>query len=141
MTPAEGIAKLGFRRWYERELIEGHVYFVTCFLSMILIAACLEQIDWKGPLPQLVYMMSAVVFGGALCIASLRRFSFLLARAECFGEQSSCQKCKTYGVLRVVGAGVVGNEESVLSAADNAWVRVQCKKCGHEWRIDNESDS
>ena len=76
MSPAEGIAKHGFRRWYERELIEGHVYLVTCILSLMLIAACLEQIDWRGPLVQLVFTRPHRV-GGAICtgVASLHFYS------------------------------------------------------------------
>ena len=135
MTPAERIAKLGFRRWYERELIEGHVYFVTCVLSLMLIAACLEQIDWRGPLVQLAFTLGAMVLGVWVCVAALRRYHFLMVRAECFGEQSSCGKCSTYGVLRVIGAGV---GEAKGLPADNTWIRVQCKRCGHEWRIDNQ---
>jgi hypothetical protein len=50
MTSAEGISKHGFRGWYERQLIEGHVYFVTWFLSLILVVACPELIDWRQPL-------------------------------------------------------------------------------------------
>ena len=137
MTPAEGIARFGFRRWYERELIEGHVYLITCVLSLTLIAACLEQIDWRAPLQQLLFTLCALVLGAALCIGSLRRYGFLLARAECFGAQSSCGKCGVYGILKVIGAGV-GDGRPVLDAADNPWVRVQCRKCGHEWRIDNQ---
>ena len=48
MTPADRIDKLGFRRWYERELIEGHAYLVTGFLSFIVIAVFLEEIDWRA---------------------------------------------------------------------------------------------
>jgi hypothetical protein len=136
MTPAEGIAKLGFRRWYERQLIEGHVYFVTCFLSMIMVAVCLEQIDWRQPLRELLLL---VYIGGGvfLCLMSMRRYSFLLARAECLARQSTCAHCLTYGVLQVLAAGAVFEEPKPRSPADNAWLRVRCKKCGHEWRIEN----
>jgi predicted nucleic-acid-binding Zn-ribbon protein len=103
----------------------------------MLIAACLEQIDWRGSLLQFAFTLSALVLGATLCVESLRRYNFLLARAECFGEQSSCGRCTTYGVLKVIGAGVDETRGSVLSAADNTWIRVQCKRCGHEWRIDN----
>ena len=137
MTPAEGIAKLGFRRWYERELIEGHVYLVTCVLSLMLIAACLEQLDWSGPLMQFAFTLTALVLGGALCVGALQRYNFLLARAECFGEQSVCRGCKVYGVLSVIDAGAGEPGSSPLTSADNSWVRVRCKRCGHEWRIDN----
>jgi hypothetical protein len=133
MTSAQGIAKFGFRRWYERQLIEGHVYFVTCFLSLIAIASALELIDWRAPFLQLLYMLAVITGCGAVCVTSLRRYQFLLARAECLGAQSSCEHCDTYGVLHVVGAGVRDDR----AAPDNPWIRVRCKKCGHEWRMDN----
>lgn len=137
MTPAERIAKLGFRRWYERELIDGHVYLVTCVLSLLMMAVALEQIDWRGPLLQFLFTLAALLLGAALCFESLRRYGFLLARAECFGEQSSCGQCRTYGVLQVLGAGVGERHSHPLAPPDNSWVRVRCKRCGHEWRIDN----
>jgi hypothetical protein len=137
MTPAEGISKFGFRRWYERQLIEGHVYFVTCFLSMIVVAVCLDQIDWRHPLRELLLL--AYVMGGVLlCLGSIRRYNFLLTRAECFGAQSVCAACATYGVVQVLAASARREAPGEKGFADNAWVRVRCKKCGHEWRIDNE---
>jgi len=139
MTPAEGIMKLGFRRWYERQLIEGHMYFVTCILSMLVVAVCLEQIDWRGPAGQIVFMLGAIAAGGAVCLGSLRRYSFLLARAEALGSQSSCAQCSAYGVLKVLGAGSGEKRvEGAQSDLDNSWIRVRCKKCGHEWRMEND---
>jgi hypothetical protein len=136
MTPAEGITKLGFRRWYERQLIEGHLYFVTCFLSMILVAVCLEQMDWKRPLGDLALV--AYVAGGLfLCLLSIRRYNYLLMRAECLAEQSVCAQCATYGVLQVLAAGAAPQETQEAANPDNLWLRVRCKKCGHEWRMDN----
>jgi hypothetical protein len=137
MTSAQGIAKLGFRRWYERQLIEGHVYFVTCFLSLIVIAAGLEMIDWQAPVLQFLYMLGVIAGSGALCVTSLRRYNFLLGRAECLGAQSCCQHCQTYGILLVVGSGARNARGGVFDAADDTWIRVRCKKCGHEWRMDN----
>jgi hypothetical protein len=136
MTSAEGIAKLGFRRWYERQLIEGHVYFVTCFLSMILVAVCLEQIDWRQPLRELLLIV--YIAGGVfLCLTSIRRYNFLLVRAECLARQSTCAHCTAYGVLQVLAADAGSERPMGASLADNAWLRVRCKKCGHEWRMEN----
>ena len=137
MTSAQGIAKLGFRRWYERQLIEGHVYFVTCFLSLIAIAATLELIDWHAPFLQFLYMLGVIAGSGAVCVTSLRRYNFLLGRAECLGAQSCCERCETYGILHVVGASAGAGRARLFDVTDNAWIRVRCKKCGHEWRMDN----
>ena len=138
MTPAQGIEKLGFRRWYERQLIEGHLYFVTCFLSLIALAAGLEQLDVRGPLLQQLGMVALIVGSAFLCFKSLRWYNFLLGRAEVLGAQSSCAQCSTYGILKVVeaGCGTPGSVEAA-SGGDNSWIRVRCKKCGHEWRMDN----
>ena len=138
MTSAEGIHKLGFRRWYERQLIEGHVYLVTCVLSMILVAACLEQMEWRGPVLQVVLMLSVIAAAGALCIVSLRRYNFLLCRAECLGAQSNCPHCSAYGVLQVTAAGTGERRpDGAAQLNDNPWIRVRCKKCSHEWLMDN----
>ena len=136
MTPAQGIAKLGFRRWYERQLIEGHVYFVTCFLSMILVAVCLDQIDWRQPTRELL-LITYVAGGVFLGLLSIRRYNFILWRAERFAEQSTCAHCATYGILQVLAAGAARDDSPPRALADNTWVRVRCKKCGHEWRMDN----
>jgi hypothetical protein len=137
VTPAEGITKFGFRRWYERQLIESHVWFVTCILSMILVAVCVEQIDWRAVGREFALVVY-IVGGCALAFASLRRYHFLLFRAECFGNQSTCEKCRAYGIVSVLDAGaVIGDGERETPASDNSWIRVRCKKCGHEWRMDN----
>jgi hypothetical protein len=137
MTPAQGIAKLGFRRWYERQLIEGHLYFVTCFLCMIVVAACLEQLDLRGPFLQQLWNGGWVAGAAYVCFKTLRWYNFLLARAETLGAQSSCTQCSTYGILKVIdaGHGMPASAEAA-AAGDNSWIRVRCKKCGHEWRMD-----
>ena len=43
MEPADSIRRLGFARWYERRLIEGHAWFVSGFMCMIAIAASMEE--------------------------------------------------------------------------------------------------
>jgi hypothetical protein len=40
--PASGIRRLGFRRWYERQLLESHFWLVSCILAMLLVAVCIE---------------------------------------------------------------------------------------------------
>lgn len=46
-TPAQGIARLGFRTWDERQLIESHVWFITGFLCAALILALTEDLNLR----------------------------------------------------------------------------------------------
>jgi hypothetical protein len=48
MEPADSIGRLGFSRWYERRLIEAHAWFVSAFVCVILVAACMEDLSLRG---------------------------------------------------------------------------------------------
>ena len=62
--PADAIRKLGFKKWYERQLIESHVYLVTCFLCLILVVAVLEGFSFRAPgLQPLVTLALCALFG------------------------------------------------------------------------------
>jgi hypothetical protein len=106
---------------------------------MIVIAASLEQIDWRASPTQIMFLLAVLVSGGALCVGSLRRYNFIMVRAECLGSQSSCPQCRVYGVLKVLsaGEGEDGRAGGLFTRPDNPWIRVRCKKCGHEWRMEN----
>jgi hypothetical protein len=124
---AEGIRKIGFRRWYERQLIESHVYFVTAFLSLIVVVAALEEFGAAAHASTRILMLALVVAGGVLCVWSFVRYQFMLARAVRAAERSTCSQCASYGLLDVV-------QRSESAAAP--WLRVRCRKCGHEWKIE-----
>ena len=61
MDIVQGIRKLGFRRWYERRLIEAHAFLITGFLALILAVAFLEL---RGETPaggqRVIYLLGAV---------------------------------------------------------------------------------
>ncbi|MGH8742527.1 MAG: hypothetical protein ACREUN_16515, partial [Burkholderiales bacterium] len=42
--PARSIERMGFKRWYERQLLESHAWLVTCILSAFAICAALELV-------------------------------------------------------------------------------------------------
>ena len=69
MSEAEGIRKLGFRRWYERQLIESHAWFVTCFLCLILALACAEDMEFKAGGVQPVLMLATIAAAGITAMA------------------------------------------------------------------------
>jgi hypothetical protein len=133
MSAATRIRKLGFRRWYERQLIEAHASLVTAFLTVIVIAVCLDQFHWQEggmkPLAMLLLMLAGI----ALCYKTVTCYFTTLFRAEHFAAQAVCGTCKTYGVLEVQGC-------ATAAAADcDDWLKVRCKKCGHDWTMTAEA--
>jgi hypothetical protein len=133
MSPSDGIRKLGFRRWYERQLIESHAYFVTCFLCLIVVVASLEGFSFRGDSVKPLITLMTVFAAGAVGVGALKRYKSLLDRAEHIAEHCTCERCATYGRLLVLGA----NKDLTPAAQSNSpWMRVQCRKCGHQWLIE-----
>jgi hypothetical protein len=133
MTAADGIRRLGFRRWYERQLIESHGFLVTGFLAMIALLAVLENFSPRAPGVSLIADLGLILGCSALCVWSLRRYHTILTRAEYVGEHSTCSRCTAYGALEIVQAG----RPQANAASDGApWLKVRCRKCGHQWMID-----
>lgn len=122
MEPARSIARLGFRKWYERRLIESHAWLVTAFLCAIVIAATLEGMSFKGN-PLVVLGPVGVAFvAGLIAWHGVRRFLQLLTEAEHFGSQSTCQSCRKYAAFDVL--------------SESPRMSVRCRKCAHQWTFD-----
>jgi hypothetical protein len=133
MTSAEGISKFGFRRWYERQLIESHAYLVTGFLSLILALACMEEFSVRGT-PGKALLMTALMAGAAvLCWAAVKRYRLVLERAERLAEQSVCGQCGVYGGLRLVASQRSG--DGAETGPPQEVLTVACRKCGHQWTM------
>jgi hypothetical protein len=138
MDVPASVARLGFRKWYERELIKCHAALVTCFLCGLLVASLLEAVDlvelgWK-PVSMLL-----VVFGAAtLGWFSWRTYITMLNRAELYGARSNCPSCRAYGRFKVLDSGMDTHpSDAALAVAPlpYAWMKVECRKCGTGWRM------
>jgi uncharacterized oligopeptide transporter (OPT) family protein len=133
MRVADYIQRHGFRRWYERQLIESHAYLALAFVALILLLSGVEVLgDAKGG-PYLA-MLAAAALGGVLMIVAWRRFTVLLTRAEPFAEGATCPACKAWGRFRVTGQESA-TEDDPPEAGRPHWLRVRCTQCSHEWRI------
>jgi hypothetical protein len=121
MEPARSIGRLGFRKWYERRLIEAHAWLLTALLCAIYVAVSLEAISFKGH--GLVWLGTAggAFVGGLIVWHGLRRFFAILREAERFSSQSTCRACKAYARFEVV--------------SEQPQITVHCRNCGHEWTI------
>lgn len=124
MTLAEGIRKHGFRKWYERQLLQSHAHLALTFCCLIGIFAAFEALvrfrHWTDQAIDIV----AIGLCLALGLWALRRYLFLLASAETAARQADCSDCKAYGRLELEASDASGEQ-----------VRVRCRGCGHRWDI------
>lgn len=126
MGIANGIRKHGFRNWHERELLGSHGWLVLTLLCAVAALAALETLMGSSEWADRAINTLAVTVSGAVGIVALRRFLYLLVRAQTAASQALCPKCETFGRLAVV------TEDRAES-----WVRVRCRNCSHEWAMDD----
>jgi hypothetical protein len=117
----ERIRRLGFRRWYERELIVGHGWLVACFLAMIVAVAGLELLSYREGFVELVADLSVVAGGTWLGWLGWSRYRLAMGRAGSIGDQAVCGGCGHFGFR----AGEAHGER--LSAS--------CPRCRRQWWI------
>jgi hypothetical protein len=128
MLIAERIRKLGFHRWYERQLIEAHASLVTALLCVIVVAVCLDQLRWQDGGFKAIAMMALSAAAALLCIKTVAIYFRVLFRAEHVAQQANCAHCGAYGALAIT--------EHSRAGADEEWLRARCRKCGHEWTVE-----
>ena len=132
MQTADDIRKRGFKKWYERQLIESHAYLVTCFLCLILVTALMEQTSLRAPGLKPFLMLALIGGGGLVGLFSLLRYRTIMGTAQRFSEHSVCAQCHAYAAFDVVESG--GSPATPESDSD-PWLRVRCRKCGHGWTM------
>jgi hypothetical protein len=110
----------GFRRWYERQLIECHAWLVSWFLGVIVLVSGLEVAGNNAS-----RLMGALLLLGGLAVTlySWKRYHLLLEVAERLGEQAVCPGCQAYGKFkdRVLRAGALARWRR--SCAGKPWRR------------------
>jgi len=129
MDVSDAIRSRGFKRWYERQLIEGHAYLVTGFLALIMMAISLEVIDFRQSAKGFAALLLVGAAGSALAMFAWRQFTYLLGRAEYFAERATCASCRTYARF------IVDKSSSDPDAVGGCTMQVRCRKCDHRWTI------
>jgi ABC-type nickel/cobalt efflux system permease component RcnA len=123
-----GLARTGFRKWYERQLVISHGWMAACFIGIIAVASGLELLsDYEG---------FAELFSNAVVIASAswitwvawKQYSTRMVLAEGIGEQAHCLNCGHYG-FKVDGRV---HAHGKMTAC--------CPKCGHRWPVSHAHD-
>lgn len=129
MDAASTIREQGFRRWYERQLVESHLWLVTGLLALIMMALTVEMVDVRGSFRGLAVIIVVGGGGAALTWYAWLRFTRQLALAEHLAGQATCASCREYAKLEVVAV------HADPEAAAGSSLRVRCRRCSHGWTI------
>ena len=125
MKLAEGIRRHGFRKWYERQLLQSHGHLVLTFLCLVGVFAAIDSMrdasGWSQRAEQVLTMALCTAVG----VWALRRYLYLLQHAELAAHQADCPQCEAYGRLELVQSDDSGQR-----------VTVRCRGCGHGWRME-----
>jgi hypothetical protein len=124
MKLAESIRKHGFRKWYERELLQSHAHLLLTFLCMIGMFAAFEALGQKSTWLDQAIDIVAIGLCAAIGVWALRRYLYFLNHAEATANQADCPGCKAYGRFSVESENA--KEQSLV---------VCCRKCQHRWTI------
>jgi DNA-directed RNA polymerase subunit RPC12/RpoP len=121
LDAVRSVAKVGFRKWYERRLIEAHAWLVTAVLCAVVFAVLFEGVSLRGNLLLVLGPVGTAFAAILICGYGVRRVLQILAEAERFGRQATCAKCGAYGRFSVED----------MPAAPAA----RCRKCAHRWLL------
>jgi len=125
----------GFRRWYERQLIECHAWLLSGFLGVIVLVGGIEVSAEGGTSRMLGAFL--VLVGLAITLYSWKRYRVMFEIAQRLGEQAVCPGCKVYGRFRVQSSWPAplpdGGDSLLEDHGRGVWLRAQCRKCGDEW--------
>jgi hypothetical protein len=121
---ATGIQKVGFRKWYERELLSSHAHMILAFLCIIGVMAAFEAFS-GGTLADKLFDAVAILICAGVGLWALRRYLALLMNAENIANQAICPHCAAYGLFTFL------SEDT-----HHQLTHVRCRKCAHEWTIE-----
>lgn len=124
MKLVDGIQRMGFRKWYERELLKSHAHLTLTFLCTVAVFAALEAAMHFRSLHDQIIDAVAILVSAAIGIWALRRYLYLLMHAEHVANQADCPQCGTYARFKLVD-----------DARPSDGVTVCCRECAHRWSI------
>ncbi len=124
MNLAFGIRKLGFRKWYERQLLQSHAAMALAFICLIGVMASFESVTKASGWPDTLADIVTLLVCGATGLWALRRYLQLLSYANAVASQADCPSCGVYARFKLIRAEGSG-EQAVVA----------CRGCDHHWTI------
>lgn len=126
MDAVTTIRRLGFRKWYERELLQSHANLVLLLLACVGLLGAAEVFSHRIALLEQIEVLASALASAVIGLYALRRYLYLLNHAEHVANQADCPNCGTYARFELVGEHAKGATS----------LQVRCRQCRHEWRIE-----
>ena len=127
MSVRRTIRRVGFRKWYERELLQSHGHLVLVIFSVIGLLGSVEVYALRAGWVSQLTALGCAGASAAVGYWALRRYLQLLGRAEHMSEQAFCPACHIYARWDL--------DEDAQQAASGERLRVRCRACGNVWHI------
>jgi hypothetical protein len=125
MRISQSIQRIGFHKWYERELLRSHANLVLLVMSTLALLGCAEAYRRTAPILDQLQLLAGAAASAAIGVMALRRYLYRLRHAEFVANQAVCGKCETYARF-----------ETLDTPGDGSRLRARCRKCAHEWDIE-----
>jgi hypothetical protein len=125
----DGIRTVGFRKWYRRELTRSHLSLLMLLLCAIGALVTLELVGRQAPMSDRIGSLVLLLACAGMGAVALRRYLFLLMRAEQAARQAVCPECATYGRIDLA------ERDPQPPLMD-----VRCRSCRHVWRMSDPGD-
>lgn len=126
MQLIDGIRRHGFRKWYERELLQSHAMLALTFLCAVGLFGAFEAAQQFTGWEDRVLDALAILASGGIGVWALRRYLHLLMHAENVAHQADCPRCGVYARFTLVE-----------TQARAGGVTVRCRECAHQWSIND----
>jgi len=126
---ADGIQRVGFRKWYERELLSSHAHMALALIAAVALMASFEAFHGASP-GEKILNTGFVLVCAAITLWAMRRYLYLLMHAEELANQANCGQCQAYGLLKL-------QEGPDRRQQSQRLVPVCCKRCGFKWELED----
>jgi hypothetical protein len=130
------VGKLGFQKWYEKQLRESHFWLVAAFTGLILLTIVFELFSAREIIVTVLVKVLILASGSAIGWHAFRKYSRSILLARSVGEVAICPPCH-YPSFSIVRREIPqANNMPVRIAHDlnQDGLLVSCRRCHHKWR-------
>jgi hypothetical protein len=124
MSAVQTIRCLGFRKWYEHELLQSHAHLVLLLLATIALLAAVDAYSVQLAGIEQLKVLGCAAVSAVIGIWALRQYLYRLNHAQFVADQAVCRRCDTYAKWDLLEERSAGT-----------YLRVCCRRCGHRWEI------